>query len=408
MSAVVEERRGNRVTRALRDVYHERTNYQFIERSWRWAVLSGTLVLISLAALGIRHLNLGIDFTGGTAWDVQVEGKAPPVDDVRNTLRDFDQADAKISFRTDRASGAATLVVQTPDVDQKQRDAISKSLGDYGEVVQVNEVGPTWGQRVTAKALRALVAFFLLIAIYLSIRFEWRMALAAIIAVIHDIIITAGVYALTQFEVSPPTVTAFLTILGFSLYDTVVVFDKVKENQAYLGAETGDTYSKMVNRSLNQVLGRSINTSLVAVLPVASLMVVGVGVFGATALEAFALALLVGLMTGAYSSIFVATPILAWLKEREPHSKGLRDRAETTASRRVRRGGVATGVADSSALEAAEREAMAGVTRPDAPPDTSDDAPSSTAAPPPSAPGTPPGSGGIAPKPRQPRRRKRR
>ena len=153
------------------------------------------------------------------------------------------------------------------------------------------------------------------------------MALAAIIAVIHDIIITVGVYAVTQFEVTPATVVAFLTILGFSLYDTVVVFDKVKDNQARLGTVRGDTYSLMVNRSLNQVLMRSINTSIVALLPVASLLFVGTYVLGGLALRDFALALFVGLLTGAYSSIFVATPILAWLKEREPKYRALRERA---------------------------------------------------------------------------------
>ncbi len=169
--------------------------------------------------------------------------------------------------------------------------------------------------------------FFFVIAGYLTFRFEWRMALAAIIAVIHDIIITVGVYAVTGFEVTPATVVAFLTILGFSLYDTVVVFDKVKDNQARLGTVRGDTYSLMVNRSLNQVLMRSINTSIVALLPVASLLFVGTYVFGGLALRDFALALFVGLLTGAYSSIFVATPILAWLKEREPRYRALRERA---------------------------------------------------------------------------------
>jgi len=201
--------------------------------------------------------------------------------------------------------------------------------------VLVKSVGPTWGDKVSQKALQALIVFFVVIAIYLTFRFEWRMALAALIAVIHDIIVTVGVYAITQFEVVPATVVAFLTILGYSLYDTVVVFDKVRENQARLGTERGDTYSAMVNRSLNQVLMRSINTSLVAVLPVASLLIVGTYVFGGLVLRDFALALFVGLLTGAYSSIFVATPLLAWLKEREPRYRALRARAATDLARRA-------------------------------------------------------------------------
>jgi preprotein translocase subunit SecF len=188
---------------------------------------------------------------------------------------------------------------------------------------------------VSSKALQALIVFFVVIAIYLTLRFEWRMALAAIVAVVHDIIITVGVYSVTQFEVVPATVVAFLTILGYSLYDTVVVFDKVRENQARLGTERGDTYSAMVNRSLNAVLMRSINTSLVAVLPVGSLLIVGTYVFGGLVLRDFALALFVGLLTGAYSSIFVATPLLAWLKEREPRYRALRARAEADLARRA-------------------------------------------------------------------------
>ena len=193
--------------------------------------------------------------------------------------------------------------------------------------MSVSNVGPTWGDKVSSKALTALIVFFFVIAGYLTFRFEWRMALAAIIAVVHDIIITVGVYAVTGFEVTPATVVAFLTILGFSLYDTVVVFDKVKDNQPRLGTVRGDTYSTMVNRSLNQVLVRSINTSIVALLPVASLLFVGTYAFGGLALRDFALALFVGLLTGAYSSIFVATPVLAWLKERQPRYRALRERA---------------------------------------------------------------------------------
>jgi preprotein translocase subunit SecF len=221
--------------------------------------------------------------------------------------------------------------VQTEELKEKDREVITEALAKYAGVdaskISVTNVGPTWGNHITKKAEQAVVVFFIAIALYLSIRFEWRMALAAILAVIHDIIITAGVYAITGFEVTPATVVAFLTILGFSLYDTVVVFDKVKENEAHLGSVRGDTYSTMVNRSLNQVLMRSLNTSFVAVLPVVSLLVVGRFGLGAVGLQDFALALFVGLLTGAYSSIFVATPIVAWLKEKEPKNRALRERS---------------------------------------------------------------------------------
>jgi preprotein translocase subunit SecF len=208
--------------------------------------------------------------------------------------------------------------------------ALAEYAGVDADQVSVSDVGPTWGDTVSRKALLALAVFFALLAAYLTLRFEARMAIAAILAVLHDIVITVGVYAIFRFEVTPGTVIAFLTILGFSLYDTVVVFDKVRENTGHLGAERGDTYSRMVNRSLNQVLMRSLNTSFVALLPVASLLVVGSGFLGAVALRDFGVALFVGLFVGAYSSIFVATPLLAWLKEREPRNRALRQRAQVS------------------------------------------------------------------------------
>jgi preprotein translocase subunit SecF len=318
---------------SLSDLYHERQQYQFIERSWRWALLSGTLVAISVLAFGIRGLNLGIDFDGGTQWQFTMNAKtSASVGDVRGAIDQFGIGDAKVLIL-----GNDSVRVQAKDLSLAQQTKVSAALAKYAQIdpaqVSVTNVGPTWGDKVSSKALRALVVFFFVIAAYLTFRFEWRMALAAIIAVIHDIIITVGVYAVTQFEVTPATVVAFLTILGFSLYDTVVVFDKVKDNQARLGTVRGDTYSLMVNRSLNQVLMRSINTSIVALLPVASLLFVGTYVFGGLALRDFALALFVGLLTGAYSSIFVATPILAWLKEREPKYRALRERAEADLAR---------------------------------------------------------------------------
>jgi preprotein translocase subunit SecF len=308
------------------DLYHERTNYQFIAHSRRWLILSGTLILISLLAFAVRGLNLGIDFEGGTEWQFTKSSGSVSVNDVRSSLDALGVNDAKILIL-----GTDGVRVQTKDLSAAEQAKVTKALADYAGIqpaqVSLRAVGPTWGQKVSSKALTALIVFFIVIALYLSFRFEWRMALAAIIAVLHDIIITVGVYAVSGFEVVPATVVAFLTILGYSLYDTVVVFDKVKDNTARLGTVRGDTYSSMVNRSLNQVLIRSINTSLVALLPVGSLLFVGTWVFGGLALKDFALALFVGLLTGAYSSIFVATPLLAWLKEKEPKYKALRARA---------------------------------------------------------------------------------
>jgi preprotein translocase subunit SecF len=314
------------------DFYHERTNFQFIDRSWRWAVLSGTAVLVSLLFLVFGGLNLGIEFDGGTQWSfTRAEGSSDAAD-VRDVLAEVGQADAKVLVL-----GRSGVRVQTAELPAREQTAITEALAEYAGIepseISITNVGPTWGDRLSRRALQALAVFFVAIAIYLSLRFEWRMALAAIIAVIHDIIVTAGVYAITGFEVTPATVVAFLTILGFSLYDTVVVFDKVKENEATLGSVRGDTYSMMVNRSLNQVLIRSLNTSFVAVLPVVSLLVVGRFGLGAVGLQDFALALLVGLLTGAYSSIFLAIPMVAAMKEREPRSRTLRERAIVARTR---------------------------------------------------------------------------
>ena len=220
------------------------------------------------------------------------------VNDVRDVLKPLGLGDAKVLIL-----GDDSVRVQSKDLTPAEQAKVTRGAGEVRRHrrrsrCSVTNVGPTWGDKVSSKALQALVVFFVVIALYLTFRFEWRMALAAIIAVIHDIIITVGVYAVTQFEVTPATVVAFLTILGFSLYDTVVVFDKVKDNQARIGTVRGDTYSAMVNRSLNQVLMRSINTSIVALLPVASLLFVGTYVFGGLVLRDFALALFVGLLTG--------------------------------------------------------------------------------------------------------------
>jgi preprotein translocase subunit SecF len=392
----------------LSDLYHERTNFQFIKHTRRWLIFSSSLIVISLVLLGVRGLNLGIDFEGGTAWQVQMKNGHPAkVADIRNLLAPLGFNDAKVSVLTPPGGGADTIrvearviadptqILQTalahyggvndadvsftqtangaggtytftakqgikpteagvkavigaqvtnptvkvtgqnvtvsvpklpPSDVQKVAAALAKYAGTSATDVSITTVGPTWGHEVSQKALKALIIFFFVLAAYLAVRFEWKMSATAIVAVIHDIIFTIGVYALFHFQVSPATVTAFLTILGFSLYDTVVVFDKVKEFQRTLTATGRSTYSEMVNRSLNAVLMRSVSTSLVALLPVVSLLVVGSGILGATALEDFALALAAGLFIGSYSSIFVAAPLLALWKEREPQYRAVAER----------------------------------------------------------------------------------
>jgi preprotein translocase subunit SecF len=365
MSAVMQAPQKKKRT-TLGDIYHERTNFQFIAHSRRWLLLSGTLILISIVAFAVRGLNLGIDFEGGTEWQFTRTAGSASAGDVRSLLEPIGLGDAKILI-----VGNNGVRVQSKDLSAADQAKVTAALAKYGGLancevgnqnqcaVAVRNVGPTWGDKVSSKALTALIVFFFVIALYLSLRFEWRMALAAIIAVIHDIIITVGVYAVSGFEVTPATVVAFLTILGYSLYDTVVVFDKVKDNTARLGTVRGDTYSSMVNRSLNQVLIRSINTSLVALLPVGSLLFVGTWVFGGLALKDFALALFVGLLTGAYSSIFVATPLLAWLKEKEPKYKALRARAAADLAKAEKEQQAATRKAPVASVPPVEEEAIA-------------------------------------------------
>ena len=424
------EKPRHRIRHTLGDIFHERTHFQFIERSWRWALISGTLIVISIAALFINGLNLGIDFDGGTQWEFTVAHGSPSSNDVRKVVDPLGLGDAKILI-----VGGNHVRVQSKVVNDKTTNAVQAALAKYAGTdaknVSISTVGPTWGDTVSNKALTALIVFFGLIALYLTFRFEWKMALAAIIAVIHDILITVGVYAVTGFEVTPGTVVAFLTILGFSLYDTVVVFDKVKENTPTIGTERGDTYSRMVNRSMNQVLMRSLNTSFVALLPVASLLFVGSGIMGAITLRDFALALFVGLLTGAYSSIFVATPILAYMKEREPRYVALRERSAAQLARvevetpapapgraRPARAAAATAPAPSSEpLDDLESDASdsdepdGGESETPEAPDAPEPAapPAAARAPRPAQGGRPAGSGGgVAPRPRQQRRRKRR
>jgi preprotein translocase subunit SecF len=189
--------------------------------------------------------------------------------------------------------------------------------------VSIQVVGPTWGSQISRQAIIGLIVVVIAITIYITFRFEWKMAIGAQVAMVHDVVITAGVYALTGREVSPATVIAILTILGFSLYDTVVIYDKIKENTESTVMLARDTYSGVVNTSLNSVLMRSVNTSLVVLLPILSLLL-----FGGATLKDFAFAMLIGVSIGAYSSIFVASPILAVLKEREPKYQQLRSRLE--------------------------------------------------------------------------------
>jgi preprotein translocase subunit SecF len=261
----------------------------------------------------LRGFNLGIEFKGGTQYEFKRTSLS--IQEVTTAFNSVSKEKPVVQLL-----GTDKMLVKglksTEAERSKVRAALAKKAGVKAEEVNVTFVGPSWGKDVSRKALNALIIFFLVIAAYISMRFEWKMAIAALTAVLHDVLITVGFYALSGFEVSPATVIAFLTILGFSLYDTIVVFDKVKEN-ATTHANGKLVYTDIVNLSMNQVLMRSLNTSFVAILPIVSMLIIGVGVMGAVAIRDFALALLIGLLIGAYSSIFVASPMLAFLKERE-------------------------------------------------------------------------------------------
>jgi preprotein translocase subunit SecF len=306
-------------------LYHGETAIDFYGRRKWGLIASGVLIVVTIVSLITSGLNLGIDFEGGVAWEVP--SSQVTEDEVRTILADngIDDGGAKIQTLTSDSGSRWRIQVgdETPAVVQQvQSDLAEAAAVDVSEVSSTS-VSSSWGRSITEKAIRALVIFLVLVAMFISWRFEWRMALSAIIAMLHDVLISVGVYSVFGFEVTPATVVAFLTILGFSLYDTIVVFDKVNDNtERFAGARA--PYADTMNVSMNQVLMRSINTSLAAVLPVLSLLIVGSGIMGAVALREFALALLVGLVTGSYSSIFIAAPILTMFKEAEPRYKNMR------------------------------------------------------------------------------------
>ncbi len=307
-------------------LYHGETAVDFVGKFRRSVVLSLVLIAIGLASLFARGLNLGIDFEGGVVWEVPA-GEAS-VADATEAMEE--QGLDGLTVQSLTSDDETRLRVEAEPVELAKAEEVSTALAELTgadrDEVSLNSVGPSWGDEISDKALRALIIFLVVITIYISLRFEFRMAVPTLVALIHDILITVGVYSVVGFEVTPATVIALLTILGFSIYDGIVVFDKVDENTKLVGSKEGMSYSDMVNLSLNQVLMRSLNTSITALLPVLSLLVLGSWILGASTLEEFALALLIGLFSGAYSSIFIASPLLAVLKEREPRYRDIKAR----------------------------------------------------------------------------------
>ena len=316
-------------------LYRGEVSFDFVGRRRLWYTISGLILVISLAALFGRGLNESVDFKGGSVF--LFKSPAASQAQIRSTVAAAGGGPDTV-IQTVGLGSHASWQVQTAKLSfpeqVKVQDAIAADLHPIGGAKAISStfIGPTWGSQISQKALEALIAFLVVIVIYLSIAFEWKMATAALVALAHDIVITIGVYALAGFQVSPATVIGLLTILGYSLYDTVVVFDKVRENTAGLLGTSRTTYSQAANLALNQTLVRSINTSLIALLPVAAILVTGVTLLGPGELEDLALVLFVGMLSGTYSSICIATPVLAALKEREPQYKALAKRVALRAS----------------------------------------------------------------------------
>ncbi|GHG15327.1 protein translocase subunit SecF [Streptomyces zaomyceticus] len=297
--------------------------YDFIGNRKIWYGLSILITITAIVALAVRGLNMGIEFQGGAVFTTPKSEVS--VSQAQEYAEEASGHDAIV-----QQLGNGSLRIQVGGLDTAQSDKVrtelAKDLNVAEDKIAAELVGPSWGEQIATKAWTGLGVFMILVVIYLAIAFEWRMAVAALIALIHDLTITVGIYSLVGFEVTVGTVIGLLTILGYSLYDTVVVFDSLKEQTKDITKQTRFTYSELANRSINGTLVRSINTTVVALLPVAGLLFIGGGVLGAGMLNDISLSLFVGLAAGAYSSIFIATPLVADLKEREPAIRALKKR----------------------------------------------------------------------------------
>ncbi|MCX2970359.1 MULTISPECIES: protein translocase subunit SecF [Streptomyces] len=286
-----------------------------VSRRKLWYAVSALLIVVSLAGLGVKGLFMGVEFQGGAVFTTPATQVT--VEEARTSAQEATGNDARVQ-RLGNGSLRITVTGLDTQTSNSARAEIAEDIGVAPQDLGVELVGPSWGDQMTSKALTGMVIFLVLVSVYLAITFEWRMALAALVALLHDLVITVGVYALVGFEVTPGTVVGVLTILGYSLYDTVVVFDKVNENTRTLTKQSRRTFEELANMGLNQTLVRSVNTSVVALLPVAGLLLIGAGLLGGGMLKDIALSLFVGLVAGTYSSIMIATPIVVDLKRRQP------------------------------------------------------------------------------------------
>jgi preprotein translocase subunit SecF len=362
-------------------LYRGETRFDFVGKRRIWFGISTLIIVLGIVSIVLRGgLNLGIEFKGGTEWTIAAPGVTQT--QATNALKGTGVIDPTVELLGSGSKQTLNVQSDINRLSQAQQDAVSKNVqnallavtaahgpktpptttttakpttttttkasststtGATGSTttvpasavpttapdkISITTVGPTWGSSITNKAIEALIIFFIVVAIYISIRFEPKMALAAFIAMIHDVLVAVGIYSIFNFQVTPDTVVAILTILGYSLYDTVVVFDRVRDNTRGIGSSGRMTYPQLINLSMNQTLARSINTSAVAILPVLAVLLIGAQLLGATTLQSYGLALFVGLLSGAYSSIFIASPVLCMMKEREDRWVAIESRLE--------------------------------------------------------------------------------
>jgi preprotein translocase subunit SecF len=316
----------------IRRLYRGETRIDFIGTRKRWYLASLILIVLCVLSMVFRGFNVGIDFKGGTQFQVAAANTSLTPKSVEEAMNTTGHP-AESAAQEVGSGSTRQIVVKTKELTLAQQTAVQAKLESALKLkansISVDSVSSSWGSEITTKAVEGLVVFLLVVFAYITLRFEWKMAVAALVALLHDMLIAAGIYSIVGFELTPSTIVGLLTILGFSLYDTVVVFDKVGENSKDLLTTGRETFASAANRAVNQTLMRSINTSLISLLPVAGLLFIGALVLGVGTIKDLALILFVGLAVGAYSSLFLATPVVVDLKEREPRYQALTKRVRT-------------------------------------------------------------------------------
>lgn len=358
-------------------LYRGEVSYDFVGRWKRWYVLSAIILLVSVGALAVRGLNLGIEFRGGA--DFSIPNATCSVVDARTVAETETGGQTIVTV-----AGSGTMRVQTIPLTSAESvdlaDLLGEACGVAGSEITVQVVGPTWGAEISTKALQGLLIFLALVSVFLAIYFEWRMAVGALVALVHDLVITIGIYAAVGLEVTPATAIGVLTILAYSLYDTVVVYDKVKENTRGIFGQSVMTYDEAANLAVNQTVVRSINTSLTSLLPVTAIIVVGAGLLGAGTLLDLAVALAVGMAVGTYSSLFIATPVLAQLKRQQPEVKALASRVMARRKQAIKQAKEKASASESPSSDGTDDGGDEGAPAADGAVD-SDDAPTGSASP---------------------------